>query len=360
MNKSQIKHDIANANAVSLEIENVRHSFGGALALDNVSLSVAAGETVCLLGHSGCGKTTMLRVAAGVERPDAGIVRLGGKTVTGPDTFVPPEARSVGLMFQDYALFPHLTILGNVLFGMKGQSAAKHRTAALQSLEQVGLGRYGDDYPHMLSGGEQQRVALARALASQPGIMLMDEPFSNLDQRTREAIREQTMDLLREQRSTTVVVTHDPEEAMAIADRIAIMREGKIVQFASGEDLYHRPAGLFVARYFCDLNEFDGTAAANLLSTPIGRFEASNDVADGPCIICVRPQAITLVVAGPERLEGKIITRRFLGESDFVTIKLPGLDMPLHARLPAGFSPPPGELTGVRIDPSGILAFTKK
>ncbi|MCC2095470.1 MAG: ABC transporter ATP-binding protein [Hyphomicrobiales bacterium] len=350
----------APAHAVSLEIGNVSQRFGATVALDEVSLTVEAGETVCLLGHSGCGKTTMLRVAAGIEKPDRGTVRLGGRLVTGRGVFVPPEARGIGLMFQDYALFPHLTIAGNVKFGLSALPASKANAIASEALERVGLARYGDDYPHMLSGGEQQRVALARALAPGPGILLMDEPFSNLDQRTRESIREETMMLLRQSSTTCVVVTHDPIEAMSIADRIVLMRKGVIVQTGTPEDIYCRPATLFAARYFCDLNEIPGEASANTVRTPIGVFTPANPVADGPCLVGIRPQAISLVIAGTENLEGTVLSRRFLGESDAVTIAVEGLANPLHAHLPTGYAPAPGEQSGIRIDPAGILAFPQK
>lgn len=343
----------------SLEIENVCQKIGGSIVLDDVSLSVASGETVCLLGHSGCGKTTMLRVTAGLERPEAGRVILAGRQVTGPGGFVPPEARGVGLMFQDYALFPHLTIIDNVAFGLTRKPAAEARRIALHALERVELAAYAQDYPHMLSGGEQQRVALARALAPQPGIILMDEPFSNLDQRTRETIREDTMALLRDNGSTALVVTHDPGEAMTIADRIALMRSGKIIQTGTPEQLYRRPNSLFVARYFCDLNELEGEASGNVVSCAAGRFALAQPVPDGPCLVCIRPHAISLVIAGVEPFGGTITSRRFLGDADIVAIAADGLAKPIHARMPAGYAVAPGERTGIKIDPAGVLAFPK-
>lgn len=327
--------------------------------LDDVSLSVRPGEIMCLLGHSGCGKTTMLRVAAGLERPQQGRVLLSGREMTGDATFVPPEARGVGLMFQDYALFPHLTILDNVAFGLSRKPAADARRLALQALERVALAAYAQDYPHMLSGGEQQRVALARALAPQPGIILMDEPFSNLDQRTREAIRDDTVNLLHDKGSTALLVTHDPIEAMTIADRIALMRTGRIVQMGSAEELYRQPNSLFVARYFCDLNELDGQAAGNVVSCAAGRFVLRNAIPDGPCLVCIRPHAISLVIASADALGGTIASRRFIGDVEIVTIAVEGLAKPLRARLPAGLALAPGERIGVKIDPAGVLAFPK-
>lgn len=350
----------APTGAVSLEIEHVSQRFGATLALDDVSIAVAAGETLCLLGHSGCGKTTMLRVAAGIEKPDTGTIRLGGRVVTGSGIFVPPEARGVGLMFQDYALFPHLTIAANVAFGLSKLPAAQASAIAREALERVGLARYGNDYPHMLSGGEQQRVALARALAPSPGILLMDEPFSNLDQRTRESIREDTMALLRQSRTTCVIVTHDPIEAMALADRVALMNKGRILQTGTSEDIYRKPASLFAARYFCDFNEIAGEASSNILTTPLGRFAAANPVPDGPCLVCIRPQAISLVISGAQQIRGTVLTRRFLGEAEFVTVEVSGLAKPLHVHLPAGSAPAPGEVAGLRINSADILAFPQK
>ena len=359
MNEAERAAEGPKPGAKTLQIENVSQRFATTLALDDVSLAVAAGETVCLLGQSGCGKTTMLRVVAGIERPESGEIRLGGRVVTSASVFVPPEARGVGLVFQDYALFPHLTIAKNITFGLPQLTPAKARDAALAALKRVHLGRYADDYPHMLSGGEQQRVALARALAPNPAILLMDEPFSNLDQRTRESIREETMTLLRQSGTTSLVVTHDPEEAMAIADRIALMRDGKIVQTGTAEEIYSKPQSLFAARYFCDLNEIAGEAAGNIVTTPLGWFEASNRIADGPCLVCIRPHAISFVIAGTVSAECAIVNRRFLGEVDFVSICVEGVDQLLHVRLPAGYSPPPGEKSGLKIDPSGVLAFPR-
>lgn len=351
--------DTQKTHSVSLEIDHVRQNFDGTVALDDVSLHVEAGQVVCLLGHSGCGKTTMLRVAAGIERPQEGEVRLAGRIVSSRDRFVPPEQRDIGLMFQDYALFPHLTILENVLFGLRRKPPAEARRIAGSALERVGLSRYAGDYPHMLSGGEQQRVALARALAPGPGILLMDEPFSNLDQRMREEIRDHTMSVLRENGTTALVVTHDPVEAMVIADRIALMRSGRIVQTGTAEDLYRRPANLFAARYFCDFNEIETSVKSGVIDSPLGRFALAQPLDNGPCLMCLRPQSISLVVAGVEPLRGTIVTRRFLGDSDHVTISVPGIDKHLHAKLPTGYGAAPGEDVSLRIDPAGILAFSR-
>src|SRR5215213_4260307 len=275
-----------------LAFEDVAQAYGALRALDGVSLTIAPGEIVCLLGPSGCGKTTLLRIAAGVENPVSGRVLLDGSEVSGPTAFVPPERRGVGLMFQDYALFPHLTILENVSFGLRGLAARDVEASARRALARVGLERYAGDYPHMLSGGEQQRVALARSIAPRPGVLLMDEPFSNLDRRLRDSIREETIAILREMGATTIVVTHDPEEAMRIADRIVLMRSGRIVQVGEAETLYRQPADLFAARFFCDFNEVEGVVRGGGVSTPVGTFAAPGLAEGQAALVCVRPRGV--------------------------------------------------------------------
>lgn len=344
-------------HAASLDIQNVRQAFGSTLAVDDVSLAVRPGETVCLLGHSGCGKTTLLRVVAGLERPTSGKVVLAGREVAGPNVFVPPEQRGVGLMFQDYALFPHLSIIENVMFGLARMPGAKAHAVAEAALARVGLAKYASDYPHMLSGGEQQRVALARALAPKPGILLMDEPFSNLDQRMRERIREETMGLLREADATALVVTHDPVEAMMIADRIVLMRSGRIVQAGSPEELYERPNSLFAARFFCDLNEIEAQARDGVIETPLGAFEAPNDMRDARVIVCVRPADIHVAPAGEEMITGTVIRSRFLGESDLVTLCVAGLTAPLMMKMPAGSRPKADETIRLKVNYGQALVF---
>lgn len=354
MNNSAHKH------AASLDIRNVRQVFGSTLAVDDVSLAVHPGETVCLLGHSGCGKTTLLRIVAGLERPTAGSVALAGREVAGPAVFVPPEQRGVGMMFQDYALFPHLTIIENAMFGLSRMPASKARATAEAALARVGLAKYAGDYPHMLSGGEQQRVALARALAPQPGILLMDEPFSNLDQRMRERIREETMALLREKDATALVVTHDPVEAMMIADRIALMRAGRIVQTGAPEELYETPASLFAARFFCDLNEIEAVTQGGRIETPLGAFAAPGGMTDGPCVVCLRPASIAPAPLAGAAVQGEVIAHRFLGESDLVTVAVAGLAEPLVLKTAPRAGPAAGDRIGLSVDYGHALVFSRE
>jgi iron(III) transport system ATP-binding protein len=343
----------------SLVFENITRSFHQLTALDQISLSVAPGEIVCLLGPSGCGKTTLLRIAAGIERVDAGRVLIDGREVTSASWMIPPEKRGVGLMFQDYALFPNMTVLENVLFGVRDLPRDATLNAGQNALARMGLERFEGAYPHMLSGGEQQRVALARAIAPRPGILLMDEPFSNLDRRLRDSVRDETITVLRETGATAIIVTHDPEEAMRLADQIVLMRDGKIVQQGEGAALYRQPANLFAARFFCDFNEIPGVAIKGNIDTPLGLFPAPG-MADGTqAIVCVRQQGVRLKPSG-FCLPGRIIARRCLGEVDLVHVAVQGLEAPLQARIRQNMAVPVqtiGQDVGVDIITGESLVF---
>ncbi|WP_230532004.1 ABC transporter ATP-binding protein [Microvirga roseola] len=338
-----------------LTFENIVQVYGSQRALDGVSLQVEPGEIICLLGHSGCGKTTLLRIAAGIEAPTSGRVLMDGLEVSGPKTLVEPERRGIGLMFQDYALFPHMTVLQNVMFGLQDLSAKEADIAARRALSRVGLEHYAGEYPHTLSGGEQQRVALARSIAPRPGVLLMDEPFSNLDRRMRDAIRDETVAILRETGATTIVVTHDPEEAMRIADRIVLMRAGAIIQQGESEEIYRRPVNLFAARFFCDFNEIAGTVRGGQATCPVGVFPAPH-LEDGPAIVCVRPQGLKLKPPG-FCLPGRVAGRRFLGEVDLLHIDVPGLDRPLQARVHDPVAVKDGQDVGIEVRPKDVLVF---
>ena len=254
-----------------LAFEGVSHRYGPVLAVDGVDLAAEPGETICLLGPSGCGKSTLLRLAAGLEGLQAGRIMIGGRTVAadGPHPQVPPEARGVGLVFQDYALFPHLTVVENIRYGLPG-SRTEGGARARRILADLGMGDLAGRYPHALSGGQQQRVALLRALAPKPGVMLLDEPFSTLDEHLRHEVRMETMSLLAGTDAVTVLVTHDAEEAMLLGDRIVVMREGRLVQDATPDEVYARPSDLFTARLFGPVNRYMGTVRGGSVSTPLG------------------------------------------------------------------------------------------
>jgi iron(III) transport system ATP-binding protein len=341
---------------MSLAFDGVTQRFGEVTALQDVTLSVEPGEIVALLGQSGCGKTTLLRLAAGVERPSAGRILLEGQDVSAPQAFVEPEHRGVGLVFQDYALFPHLNVRENVRFGLRGYDDASAEATAMRAIARVGLADLAEAYPHMLSGGEQQRVALARAVAPRPGVLLMDEPFSNLDRRLRDVVRDETAALLQETGATSIIVTHDPEDAMRIADRIVLMRSGRIVQVGTGEELYRKPVSLFAARFFCDFSEIEAIVEGGSIDTPVGRFPAPGLSEGSQAVVCVRPHAIRLVPKG-FCLPARVVMRRFLGEVDHLLLAVGGLDKPLVARVSLPGSIREGEDVGIDIATDEVLVF---
>jgi iron(III) transport system ATP-binding protein len=342
--------------AARLTLEDVSRRYGEVLALDGVSIDISPSEVLCLLGPSGCGKSTLLRVAAGIERPSSGRILLDGQEVAGPDNFVPPEKRGIGLMFQDFALFPHLSLLDNVAFGLKSLTRSEAKREARAALERVGLAHYASEYPHILSGGEQQRVALARAIAPRPSVLLMDEPFSGLDSRLREQMREETLAILHETRATAIVVTHDAEEAMRMGDRVALMRQGRIVQTGKALDLYRAPKDILTARTFSELNELAARIEGGNAATPLGRF-AANGVPDGAdAIVCVRQRGVRLRGAG-QGVPGRVLDARFLGDVALVEVAVQGLDAPLFARIAESDVPPQGTEVGVVIEPGAVLVF---
>jgi iron(III) transport system ATP-binding protein len=270
-----------------LEATEVTKSFGGEPVLRRASLRVEHGQMLALLGPSGCGKTTLLRIVAGLEHPDEGEVRLGGEVLTGPDRFVPPERRRVGMVFQDWALFPHLSVARNVGYGLPREADRPDRIA--EALSMVGLSGLGDRVPTTLSGGQQQRVALARALAPRPAALLLDEPFSNLDTALRVQVRTEVHRLLAEVGVTTVFVTHDQEEAFVLGDEVAVMHDGEIVQQAPPAELYAHPATPWVAEFVGDANLLLGQAGGATADTAVGTV-GLRDTAEGPVRVLLRPE----------------------------------------------------------------------
>ena len=344
--------------AARLTLDGVTRSFGRMSALEDINLDVEPGEIVALLGQSGCGKTTLLRIAAGVDRPTSGRVLLNGREVASPNVFVPPEKRSVGLMFQDYALFPHLTVQRNVMFGLTALDRDARAKEARAALERVGLLHLADSYPHEISGGEQQRVALARAIVPRPGVLLMDEPFSGLDSRLRESVRADTLSVLREAGATAIIVTHDPEEAMRLSDRIVLMRKGRIVQQGGAEDLYDRPDSLFVARFFSALNEVPGSVTSGRAVTRIAEFPCRGHADGASVVVAIRPQGVRLSTAqsGPGKL-GRVMSRHFLGEIELFDVAVEGFDTYLLAKARSGDGLSPGADVRVNFDERDVLFF---
>ena len=276
-----------------LAVEGIRFSFGGGReVLSGLSVEVPPSEVLSLVGPSGCGKTTLLRVVAGLEVPEAGVVRIGGRTVTGPGELVPPERRRVGMVFQDWALFPHLSVAGNVGFGLprgsRGDAGRIDRTLSL-----VGLEGLGDRMPSTLSGGQQQRVALGRALAQEPEVLLLDEPFSNLDASLRARVRTDVHRLLADLGVTTVMVTHDRDEAFVLGDTVALMRDGRIVQHGPAEDLYVRPVDEWAAGFLGELVALEGEADGDRAGTVLGEVALAGHHR-GPVRVLVRPEQLQL------------------------------------------------------------------
>ncbi len=344
--------------AARLSFEDIRHGYHGRETLRGVSLTAEPGEVLCLLGPSGSGKTTLLRIAAGIEAQASGRLLLNDREVAGPSVFVPPEQRGIGLMFQDFALFPHMSVVENVRFGLTALPAREGRAEALAALERVGLAHYADKYPHALSGGEQQRVALARALAPRPGVLLMDEPFSGLDSRLKDTIRADTLAILRETRATAVVVTHDAEEAMRMADRIALLRDGRLVQVGSSDDLYRRPNDLFTAAFFSEINEFSGVVRNGHVATPLGVAEAPGIAEGRPVSIAVRLSGVG-VSKDSGVIPARILSRRFLGVVELLELAVPGIERPVRSRMRADILPPGLKDATISVNPHDILVFEK-
>lgn len=333
--------------------------YGEAQALAGFDLDVAPGEIVCLLGPSGCGKTTLLRIISGIERPSSGRVLIDGREVAGPNQFVPPEKRNVGLMFQDFALFPHLSVLDNVAFGLKPLKADERLRAASAILDRVGLTGFSHAFPATLSGGQQQRVALARAIVPRPAIMLMDEPFSGLDVQLRDSMQEETLSLLRETRATSLIVTHQPEEAMRIGDRIAVLSDGKLIQAGKSDALYARPASLFVARLFSEINEIPVRAGHGRIETAAGSFAAPGLAAGAAAVLCIRERGILLNASSDDAggLQGRIVDSRFLGDVTRCDVAVDGFEQPLKVRVSERERLTKGADVRVTIDPKSVLVF---
>ena len=336
----------SSANHRPLSAHSLHKSFDGTVALHDFTLQVDTGALMTVLGPSGVGKTTALRILAGFELPDSGTVKVNGQIVNGPGIFVPPERRQVGMVFQDYALFPHLNVGRNVAFGLDVSRRA-HRVGEV--LEMVGLGGLENRMPHELSAGQQQRVALARALAPRPQVILADEPFSNLDAALRKRLRAEVRSILREAETTTIMVTHDQEEALAMSDRLALMNEGRVVQTGPPDHVYRNPATSWVAEFLGDADFFDAEARGGRITTPFGTFPTTRS---GPVKVMVRPESVT-VFPHPHG-EAVVLYREFFGHDQLLTVKLPG-KITVRARCWPQPALAPGDRVAVSVD--GIHIF---
>ncbi len=303
-----------------VELLSISKRYGGVIAADQITFAMASGELLALLGSSGCGKTTTLRLIAGLEAPDSGELLLNGRRVSWPGGGTPPEDRRVGMVFQDYALFPHLTVTGNLAFALNGWKAAKRDARIGAMLDLVGLSAQGGRYPHELSGGQQQRVALARALAAGPSVVLLDEPFSNLDAALRKEMRAEVRRILKEAGATAVFVTHDQEEALSIADRVAVMAQGRILQIGDPRELYLRPATRGLAAFLGEVNWIRGEAQGEMAATPLGPIVLTTPTI-GPVELGLRPENID-ITTDPDG-SATIVDVQFYGHDQLVVLRLP-------------------------------------
>jgi len=339
----------------SISCQNLRKSFGEVRAVDGFSLRVEQGATVALLGPSGCGKTTTLRLIAGFERPDAGTIVVGDQTLAGADVFVPPEKRRIGVVFQDYALFPHYDVAGNVAYGL-GRGADRNRVREV--LDLVGLGAVGERSVNELSGGQQQRVALARALAPAPDLILLDEPFSNLDASLRAKVRSEVREILDAQGVTSIFVTHDQEEALSVADTVAVVNAGRVEQVGTPEEVYSRPANRWVAGFLGEIEVLPGVARGGTVTCDLGAISGDWDLA-GEVDVLVRPESLAVdITAPPDRpaVQALVLSRNFYGHDQLIELRLPSGQTVRARRL--GFPAwHPGDRVRVWIDgPADVLA----
>jgi iron(III) transport system ATP-binding protein len=313
---------VPEATTPALRCAGVTKRFGSTVAVDLLDLEVAAGRITALLGPSGCGKTTALRLIAGLEDPDAGVIEIDGDRVADAQRSVAPEHRRTGMVFQDYALFPHLSVTANVEFGLVHLPRRARRSAAAEALDLVGLGDLAHRAPSELSGGQQQRVALARALAPSPRIVLLDEPFSNLDAALRTVVREDVRRILNEARATAVFVTHDQEEALSLADDVAVMSDGRIHQIAPPHQLYTEPTTRFVARFVGDADVLPASrVGGNEVQTSLGRLVTTGDVVAHAVEVVVRPESVRLRPDGDGSALVDSVT--YFGHDQLIRLTLP-------------------------------------
>ncbi|MBT9157986.1 MAG: Spermidine/putrescine import ATP-binding protein PotA [Firmicutes bacterium] len=338
-------------------LSGIQKKFGAIDAVHNVDLNIARGEFFSLLGPSGCGKTTTLRLLAGLEDLDGGEIKIDGQTVALAGKNVPPEKRGVGIVFQDYALFPHLSVFANVAFGLYGMGKADIKLRVEQMLDLVGLQSSAQKYPHELSGGQRQRVALARTLAPCPSVVLLDEPFSNLDAELRDALRQETKEILRASGSTVILVTHDQEEALSLSDRVGVMNAGRLEQVGTPYDIYHQPATRFVANFVGKADFFPAVLQEGLVVAAIGSFAVEQQLAGVREIdLMVRPDDV--VLAPENEGTGTIVAVKFLGGDAIYQVMLSD-QTTLHSQRMSANLLPVGTQVEVKINLPHVVYFPR-
>ena len=331
-----------------VELRNTSKTYPGTTfpAVNDLSFCLAEGEILSILGPSGCGKSTTLRLIAGFEAPDSGEVFLRDSRASGQGCHVPPEKRGVAMVFQDYALFPHLSVAKNIGFGLRKMKSKERAQRVKEVLDIIELSWLADRYPHQISGGQQQRVALGRALAPRPVVVLLDEPFSNLDNAMRGQMRREVQAILRRERATAILVTHDQQEALSFADRVAVMNRGKLEQMGTPEEIFHRPATSFVATFVGHASFISGRVDGEEIDTEIGSLAYNGDHLLTEVIVMIRPDDVKLVpdAAG----QGTIMSREFHGSRNFYFVELDS-GATMRSRQPSGTIYPPG--MKVRVSP---------
>jgi len=348
-----------------LEVDRVSHAYGKHAVVRDLSFNLAPGEIACLLGSSGCGKTTMLRLIAGFEMPSAGRIRLNGTMIASESTQLPAEQRRIGMVFQDYALFPHLSIADNIGFGLRQEAAPARRRRIDEMLELIGLAEHGARYPHELSGGQQQRVALARALAPQPHLLLLDEPFSNLDVELRERLSLEVRDILKRAGMAAILVTHDQNEAFAVADMVGIMREGSIEQWDTPYNLYHRPATRHVADFIGQGVFLPGEVMSRqVVEVELGRLDSEVPLDCGSsCAECQRGCRLDVLLRPDDVIhddasdvKAEVVTKAFRGAEFLYTLRLASGAQVLSL-VPSHHNHAIGERIGIRLDVDHVVTF---
>lgn len=346
-----------------LEVQQLAHAYGKHTVVDGLSLHLAPGTIGCLLGPSGCGKTTVLRCIAGFERPDAGVIRVGGELVNGPGQHVPTERRRIGMVFQNYALFPHLSVAANIAFGLQAMPSAARKKRVGELLDLVGLPSSASKYPHELSGGQQQRVALARALAPRPRLLLLDEPFSSLDVDLRERLAAEVGAILRAEGTTAILVTHDQHEAFAMADEVGVMQHGRIQQWDTPYNLYHRPDNRFVADFVGQGAFVPGEVlAAGAIRIELGVLRHAQAGAATPwksgerVTVLLRPDDI--VHDDASAVTAEVVAKAFRGAEFLYTLRL-GSGEEVLSLVPSHHNHAPGEHIGIRLDVDHVVAFPR-
>ncbi len=339
-----------------IELKNVAKSYKGVKAVKEISFKVEKGEIFAILGSSGSGKSTILRLIAGLEAPDHGEIIIEGKTVAVSNgLFVPPEKRNVGMVFQDYTLFPHLNVKGNIAFALNRLNGGAREKIVGRMLEFIGLKGFENRYSHQISGGEQQRVALARAMAPSPVVVLLDEPFSSLDEELRAYTRDETQRILKKAHATAIIVTHNQEEAFAIADHVAVMNHGRIEQIDSPDNIYHLPATRFVADFVGQADFIDGVVKDMGITTEIGIFTSSVSLPDGTEVqIMIRPEDIA--ISPDEKGTAEVVRRYFKGSENLYCLKLPSGTL-IHSSAPSTLIIKPAARVRVEPIPSHIVVF---